>query len=346
MPAFGEPRRRPLLILAPAAVWPQPRAVTVAAMSTNPLMHGVRAIVGLLLLAACASPAAQSESPASVAPSDSPANSASTRAPASVEPSAEPAAAVIVDTLARTTVENLTVRTEPSTSADQLGLLPEGKIAFVNAGPVEADGYTWYQLGSPGIVSEAECGGETPQFQCTSWVGWAAATTPTGDQWIVPSDAECPPERDTATYLSMDAVERLACAGGDEWRLIAYIAAPGGRGCMPAWNVDPSWMDPSCSFFFPQPVQRELDEDTSLQGFIAPELGECGPGGCPWDDLTGSWVEVVGHLDDPVAETCTYVLNSQVDEAPSPPPDPDLAVFRCRLNFVVTDLAATTPPTS
>ena len=58
-----------------------------------------------------------------------------------------------------------------------------------------------------------------------------------------------------------------------------------------------------------------------------------------------SWVEVVGHLDDPVAETCTYVLNSQVDEAPSPPPDPDLAVFRCRLNFVVTELTATTPPT-
>ena len=176
-------------------------------------------------------------------------------------------------------------------------------------------------------------------------MGWAAATTPTGDRWIVPSDAECPPGRDTATYLSKDAVTRLACAGDDEWRLTAYIAAPGGRGCMPVWNVDPFWMDPSCSFFFPQPVERELDEDTSLQGFIAPELGKCGPGGCPWDDLTGSWVEVVGHLDDPVAETCKSVLNSQIDEAPSPPPDPDLTVFGCRLNFVVTKLTPTTAPT-
>ena len=165
-----------------------------------------------------------------------------------------------------------------------------------------------------------------------------------GEQWIAPLDPECPPERDTATYLSMDAVERLACAGDDEWRLVAYIAAPGGRGCMPVWNVDPFWMDPSCSFFFPQPVERELDEDTSLQGFIAPELGECGPGLSVGrsDRIVG---EIVGHLDDPVAESCTYVLNSQVDEAPSPPPDSDLAVFGCRLGFVVTDLTATTAPT-
>ena len=183
----------------------------------------------------------------------------------------------------------------------------------------------------------AECGGEIPEFQCTRWVGWAAAATPSGDRWIVPLDPDCPPGRDTATYLSMDAATRLACTGDDEWRLIAYIAAPGGRGCMPIWNVDPFWMDPSCSFFFPQPVEREVDSDTSLHGFIAPELCECGPGGCPWDDLTGSWVEVVGHLDDPVAETRAYVLNSQVDEGPSPPPDPDLAVFGCRLGFVVTE---------
>ena len=314
-------------------------------MPINPLMQRVRIILCLLLLAACASPALPTESPASTAPSPSPANSASASATASIEASAEPAATVVVDALAQTTVGGLTVRTEPSIAAEPLGTLPPPRPRSFSPVPSRPTGTPGTSWGARASKSVAECGGEVPQFQCTSWVGWAAATTPTGERWIVPLDPECPPERDTATYLSMDAVERLACAGDDEWRLVAYIAAPGGRGCMPVWNVDPFWMDPSCSFFFPQPVERELDEDTSLQGFIAPELGECGPGGCPWDDLTGSWAEIVGHLDDPVAESCTYVLNSQVDEAPSPPPDPDLAVFGCRLGFVVTDLTATTAPT-
>jgi hypothetical protein len=177
-----------------------------------------------------------------------------------------------------------------------------------------------------------------------SWVVWAAGITPTGDRWIEPFDPNCPARRDTATYLSLEAATRLACAGDDEWRLVAYVAPSGGRGCLPVWLVDPTWMDPSCSFFFPQPVERDVDADTSLQGFILPEL-QCGLGCVPWDEFRGSWVEVVGHLDDPVAETCTYVLNSfWFDEAPFPPPDPDLAVFMCRLNFVVTELTLTTAP--
>ena len=134
----------------------------------------------------------------------------------------------------------------------------------------------------------------------------------------------------------------LACAGDDEWRLVTYLAPVGGRGCFTVWMVDPGWM--SCPQLFPQPVESEVDSDTRLAAFISPELGECGQGGCRWDELTGSWVEVVGHLDDPAAQTCTSVLNSQVAQAPSPSPDPDLTVFSCRLNFVVTELTATTPP--
>ena len=139
---------------------------------------------------------------------------------------------------------------------------------------------------------------------------------------------------------------RLACAGDDGWRLVTYLAPlAAGRGRFPVWFIDRFWMEPAGALFFPQPIESQTDIDMSIQGFIEPELGDCVPGGCPFDELKGSWVEVVGHLDDPVAETCTSVLNSQVDEAPSPPPDPDLTVFRCRLNFVVTELTATTAPT-
>ena len=309
----------------------------------NPQTHRVRGIVWLVLLAACSSPA-PSETPASLAPPDGPRNSALAPATAAVEASAAPAAPVMVDKLAQIAIGGLSVRIDPSIAAERVGILPHPQTVFVLAGPVQADGYTWYQLGSLGIVSVAECVGEILPFQCTTWVGWAAGITPEGDQWVVPFEpvVDCPPGRDTTTYLSLDALTRLACAGDDEWRLVAYVAPPGGRGCFSAWMVDPGWM--SCARLFPQPVESELDGDSSLAVFIPPELGECGPG-CPWDELTGSWVEVVGHLDDPVAKTCAYVLNSQFVEAPSPPPDPDLAVFGCRLNFVVTELTATTPPT-
>ena len=103
-------RRAPLLV---AGRW-----------SSNPLMHRVPAIVGLLLLTACASPTFPSESPASVAPSDAPANSASISASASVEASAEPAAPIVVDELAQVVIEGLSVRTEPSVGAERLGTPP------------------------------------------------------------------------------------------------------------------------------------------------------------------------------------------------------------------------------
>jgi hypothetical protein len=287
-----------------------------------------------------------------VAPSNAPGSQAasSTAAPsasadAGVDASPEPGTQITADELARTAVEGLSVRTEQSTVAERLGILPAGETAFVIAGPVEADGYTWYQLVGLGTRSLDACSALTPPFQCTDWVGWAAGITPERDQWVEPIDLNCPTERDTTTYLSMDAPTRLACAGDDEWRLVAYLAPmTGGRGCFTVWTVDPSWM--ACSLFFPQPVESEFDTNTSLQAFIPPELGQCGPEGCPFDDLKGSWVEILGHLDDPVAETCTPVLNPTIVEAPSPPPDPALTVFSCRLNFVVTELTETTPPSS
>ena len=303
------------------------------------------------MLAACASPSDPSPAQQSLRPSEGSSSHAAsqtarpTSSPdASVEATASPTRQVSVDELARTTVENLSVRTGPALGAARLGLLVPEQITYVVAGPVEGDGYAWYQLASLPNPYGAACESETPPFQCTSWVGWAAGITPAGDRWLEHYDPDCPRGRDTATYLSLDPATRLACAGDDEWRLVAYVALPGGRGCMPVWLVDPMWMDPSCSFFFPQPVERQVDEDTSLRAFIPPEL-DCGQGCDPWDRFRGSWVEVVGHLDDPVAQTCTYVLNSSwFAEAPFPPPDKDLAVFGCRLGLVVTGLIPTTPP--
>ena len=308
------------------------------------------AVLGVL--AACAAPGDQSPSLESLAPSEAPRGQvgAATAAPSatvmpSVGASAQPAAAIAMDELVRTTVGNLTVRAEPSTASERLGVLPVEMAAFTVAGPVQADEYTWYRLASPGHFAAEVCTVEPRPFHCGPWIGWAAGLTPTGDRWIERFEPDCAPGRDTTTYLSMDSLTRLACAGDDEWRLVTYLARAGGRGCFPAWLVDPNWMDQSCSLFFPQPIESEFDSDTRIQGFIPPELGQFDE----FDELKGSWVEVVGHLDDPIAQTCTAVRNEMmnpVDPVPLPQPDPELVILMCRLNLMVTEVSATAPPNS
>jgi hypothetical protein len=45
--------------------------------------------------------------------------------------------------------------------------------------------------------------------------------------------------------------------------------------------------------------------------------------------MHGARVRVIGHLDDPAADTCTDPAN---------PTDPELVKLRCRLRFVVTEI--------
>ena len=255
-------------------------------------------------------------------------------------PSSSSPAGLHIDGMAQVLVNNLNLRVQPSTAAKSLGKLPLGELAYIVDGPVEADGYQWYQLASVLEPYVPPCGEPllTPSLACSTWFGWAAAVTPQSEQWVGPLVPECPAERDVDAFLSLQRATRLACAGDDEWTLFVYIAQEGGRGCYPVWVTDPSWLG-GCNLFFPQPVERELDEDTRLQTFLHPDLG-CGGETplptCPLIGLTGSWVEITGHLDDPAASTCKAKL-AEVFDGPIPPtPDPDQVVFDCRLAFVAT----------
>jgi hypothetical protein len=248
------------------------------------------------------------------------------------------------DCLAKVLVRELNLRAQPSTSSGSLGHLRLDEPAFVVDGPVEADGYAWYQLGAVRPVYDCA---DDAALACGEWFGWAAAVTPDGDRWLAPLNPLCPTERTTEAYLSLLPAERLACAGNDEWKLTAYIAEQDGRGCMPVWYTVPVWLS-GCTLLFPQPVERQFDEDTRLQTFLHPDLG-CGypaQPSCPFTGLTGSWVEMTGHLDDPAASTCEAKLSDEFPDMsdPPPPPDPDQVVFACRLALVVTTVRATSAP--
>ncbi len=258
-----------------------------------------------------------------------------------------PAEGIDVDTLVSASAEGISVRTEPTTAAERIASLAGGERVYVVAGPVEADGYSWYLVAPGEDRAATDCSDpQSAALACAEELGWAASASREGDPWMEPVALECPSELGTEAYLALEATERLACAGDAPWRLLAFLAPETqGRGCFPAWTVDPFWMDASCSLFFPQAVESRFDSDTRIQGFIPPAFGECDADGCPFDAMKGSWVEITGHLDDPIAEACTTVPNPSIDEPPpSPPNGPQLTIFSCRLNFVVDEVVQADPP--
>jgi hypothetical protein len=215
---------------------------------------------------------------------------------------------------------------------------------YVNAGPVAAEGYDWYQVASVRQPYRGDCGdpAPAPSLECSTYFGWVAAADTNGTPWLEDASFACHDGRDVEAYLAMLPAERLACAGNEEWTLRAYVPPmEGGRGCLPAYVVTPDWLDGSCNFTFLQREEREDDAFEGLQVFLSPELSACiGFNGddCPFTALKGSWVSVQGHLDDPAASTCEAVPSDLVP-APDDPPDPDAVIFGCRLAFVVTAIS-------
>lgn len=323
------------------------RSATVATLAPS--------LLTAFLMIGCASPAA-SAPPLAASPSSSGGESlppATGEASASITGSASPSATVSsdvslleVDALATVRVDSLNLRAEPAVGARRLGTLSSGELAYVVAGPTEADGYTWYELASVRPRSR-DC---APSVACSSWFGWAAALTPQGDRWIEPHEIDCPTALNTGAYLSLRPAERLACAGEDDWTIAAYLAPrAAGRGCSPiVWVSVPGWLH-GCNLLFPQPEVNEFDEDSRLNVSVTPDLKVCARptnAACPFEALKGSWIQMTAHLDDPAARTCHMELSSDFNEAPYPAPDPDLVVFACRERLVVTEVRVSTAPVS
>jgi hypothetical protein len=336
---------------------PLHRSVTAVAPDIIDRMNRVaRAGILSVILASCAAPDAatppdsdmttsDAASPEATAVASETADAGTPSVSAVASPSAQDASEPVIDGLAEVIVDDLSVRDGPTTTAARVGLLPVGERAYVVDGPVEADGYRWYQLASVAQPYVGTCGDPAPEpsLACAVWFGWAASASADGQPWLAARAAQCPTARDTAAYLSLVPAERLACAGSDEWRLRAYVAPQTeGRGCLPVYVVDPFWMDASCNLLFLQPEETQFASFEGLQVFVPPDVGSCTadstaqPSDCPFESLKGSWVEVTGHLDDASAGACVPVLSGSFEEAPYPPPSTDEVVFRCRTQLVVT----------
>src|SRR5439155_3935040 len=189
------------------------------------------ALATMVFLAGCAAPNARSAPSATPTGVPQPSVTASpTAAPSEPISSSSPAAGgVVVDGLAKSTVDGLTVRAKPGTAGAQPGTIHTGQLGFVVAGPVSADGYAWYQLSAVGLPPAAGCEPpiQTTPFKCPDWLGWVAGGQPGGKPWLEATTLPCPASpmnlealiSEPASLGSRTALERLACYGSGSIRV-------------------------------------------------------------------------------------------------------------------------------
>ena len=236
---------------------------------------------------------------ASTAPSAAPASAAATA----------PAEPVVIQTdrLIEVIVSDLIVRSapgvDPAASTILAGRLTTADRAYVVAGPVDADGYAWYQVGPLLRADDSRAP-----------FGWIAAASREGEAWVRHIEPPCPAAIELAGVLDLQPLERLACYGDQSLTLSASQGTCGAGGG--PWVWEPSWLGliGGCAL--------AIDDTNALVMRVPP--GVPGPDGSV--PLT-----VTGHFDDPAASGCTVTT---ADPA-FPAPGPDEAVLICRTEFVV-----------
>lgn len=290
----------------------------------------------------CAAPSPAPSSPpaptpaapsgASAPPSADPSNPAPS-VPASPipSPSEEPsptAPQLPQDSVAQVVTNDLRVRSKPEVSDSSVKLEPlldAPRLVFVMDGPVEASGYTWYEVAP---IGDAGTTVELP-------IGWVAAADKDGTPWIQRVTPDCPARPTSVKALTgVDPVLALACFGESPITVAARLAQPEATcGVDIGWTIDPDWLGSTC----PQPkflVESTTEVGLSIYSIIDPSLdvSRWKPGVDPEDWIA---VRITGRFDHPAASTCRGVSNGE-----PVPYSPDRVVLTCRATFVITKIAA------
>lgn len=266
-----------------------------------------------------------------------------TASPPEPTPSSSPAADTItVDHLAKSTVDGLAVRAKAGTTGTQLGTINTGALAFVVAGPVSADGYTWYQVSAIGLPPNAGCEPpvQTSPFSCPDWLGWVAAGQPGGQAWLEATTQPCPSSPMNLEALIGESaagprtgLARLACYGSSPVRIRGWwpkIPPDAGLGGTCPAKPTISWLQ--CG-------------SLNYNGLVVSESAGFGGLGMAFDidpasgvrmPPRGQWVEVVAHLDDAAARDCAPLGGGEQD--------PVKVVLTCRSAFVTESVSPVAGP--
>jgi hypothetical protein len=257
----------------------------------------------------------QSEAPAP-SPSDQPSEQPS--AEPSVEPSlpavspppSQPAGPVLNRYgLGRVVTDNLRVRSQPGLGPESLlrePLIDSGAEFYILNGPVEFDGYTWYQI--------------QPLDRSLPF-GWVAAASREGEAWVGGVTPDCPTAPTLEELAALDVLVALACyRDGD-------LEVTGDLVCSLS-DVDtlvsgPDWIELDRTCFFELPDRLYPVVGRAVTGLIDDNGG---------NTVSGRYT-VVGHFDDVQATECEHAP-VEVGEQP----DPAQVFNNCRTAFVVTEV--------
>jgi hypothetical protein len=212
-----------------------------------------------------------------------------------------PSESLKVDGTARVVVDDLRVRARPGLDAPAVsGGLGTGSLVFIMAGPVVADGYTWFHV-HPFDIGP---------------MGWVAAASRDGRPWLTPGGFACAaPPLDGSKLLELRGLGGLACFGGHDVELVGDVTCTTSNPDLPF--TGPSWLrhDLTCRI-------DVLGESMLLFGGKGAESVIAAP------SVIGA--TLTGHWDDPEAASCVWT-------GPSPGPSPVAVITDCRSLFVVTE---------
>jgi hypothetical protein len=308
------------------------------------LRTGRLQLVSLILVVACSAPSTSpTPRPNPPEPTSTPAPRA-TLSPGATAPPASPTPPPhdgdpLVNTVVVTVADKVRVRSEPRVADDSWKyepLLPQGTSLYVFGGPVSADGYTWYEVGtiSVGLKEPGTCSPGPDSCDGIS-SGWVAAASRAGEPWIAAGPPDCPAvPTDVTTLARMPLGARLACFSGQPITVQARLVE---CDCdIDAGGYDPSWFG---RYQDVQPAGPKLlvapSETVAPPDYLDWLVVRLDPAGrYPAVLPVGGVVEVTGMFDHPAAMGCLY---QAVPLETAGPPAP---VSDCRFMFAATSLIA------
>jgi hypothetical protein len=294
-------------------------------------------IIAVLLLgnpaadaSATATPSASQGQPSSAPASTSTAPTASPTATTAAAPSAPelpdgllPAGAVVT-----VTTEMLRIRSKPGLDGKVVDTMSAGDAAYIenaiDAGPVSADGFAWYQVAYAGGRDVWPFQDVAPGGYVTGWMAAGDASGP----YIQLTEVTCPDGPLDLDTLANDLTpwERLVCIGNGSVTIEGRAGCDGCGGVVA--GASPPWL-----------ADLTQLEYVASEGNFYPAVGFAVPPHAKAPD-DHDVVRVTLHVDDPAAGSCAF--NPPSDSEPAAYDyDPAAVELFCRERLVLDSFKLT-----